>query len=97
MTNRLTNWVPFRIAYELPSLKKGALNIGNTQQNKANLLALAIVQANSGLGITGWARWKAGFGGTNNPSLGRSTTSGAGLLLNVSKVPGYTPPVGTND
>jgi hypothetical protein len=96
MTNRLANWVPFRIAYELPSLKKGTLNIGNTQQNKANLLALAIAQANSGLGISGWARWKAGFG-ANNAALGTSTTSGAGLLLNISKVPGYTPPVGTND
>jgi hypothetical protein len=78
-------------------LRQGTLNVGNDYQNKANLLALAIAQANlEGLSSTGWAKWRAGFN-TNNPSLGTSNTSGAGLLLNVPLVPGFVPPVGTND
>ena len=76
----------------LPTLRKGSLNIGNATQNKTNLLNLALAQANLGLGLTGWARWKAGFG-----PAGGSSADGAGLLLNVKLVPGYTPPVGTND
>ena len=101
MTIHLAKWVPFRLAWTLPTLRKGSLNIGNDAQNKQHLLTLAIAQANSvgknGTASTGWACWRAGFGGTNNAALGLSATSGAGLLINVQSVPGYTPPAGTND
>lgn len=74
------------MAWALRSLRQGALNVGNDAQNKQNLLTLSIAQANLGLGLTGWARWRVGF---------VSRTSGAGLLLNVPYVPGYTPAPGT--
>lgn len=102
MTVHLTKWVPFRIAYKLHSLRQGTLNIGNDAQNKANLLALALANANGGGVATPpqWAKWRAGFGGAfnaSNPTNSGSQTSGAGLLINVQAVPGYVPPVGTND
>lgn len=98
-------WTPFRLAWTLRCLRQGTLNIGNDAQNKRNLLNLAIAQANltnaSGKlltgGTQGWAKWRAGFGPVNNPNLGTSTTSGAGLLLFVPKVPGFVPPVNTSD
>ena len=89
------------MAWTLRCLRQGTLNIGNDAQNKQNLLNLAIIQANTtglnGAASTGWACWRAGFGGTNNATLGKSSTSGAGLLLNVPLVPGFVPSVGTVD
>lgn len=102
MTIYLPKWTPFRLAWTYRSLRQGALNVGNDYQNKANLLALAITQANTAKPGTGvgnaakWAVWRVGFG-TNGGSLGTSTTTGAGLLLQVPLVPGFVPPVGTND
>lgn len=83
-------------------LRQGTLNVGNDAQNKANLLALAIAEANNVAADhvgpnAGWARWKAGFGPGYGVTPGGSTTSGAGLLLNVPKVPGFVPSVGTVD
>ena len=97
-TGYLKKWTPFRLAWTLRCLRQSTLNIGNDAQNKQNLLNLAIAQANllgtNGTASTGWACWRAGFGGTNNPNLGTSATSGAGLLLNIPAVPGYVAPVG---
>lgn len=62
MTVYIAKWTPFRFACALRSLQQGALNVGNRQQNRANLLTLAIAQANaaspylmSAFGITGIA------------------------------------------
>jgi hypothetical protein len=78
-------WVPFRLACTLPYLRKGSLNVGNTQQNRLSLAAAAISQANSPSNPP-WAKWRLGF---------QSTTSTAGLLINPRLVPGYTAPPGT--
>jgi hypothetical protein len=87
----LTNWTPFRFAARLRSLQQGSLNVGNTRQNLVNLKNLAIANAQTNGGRGGWARWRVGFG-TLGGSLGTSTTSTAGLLINVPAVPGYIAP-----
>lgn len=51
-------WVPIEWAVRQRTLQQGPLNIGNTLQNKLNLIALATSNAN---GVSTWARW--------NPSL----------------------------
>jgi hypothetical protein len=90
MTNYLTHWTPFRLACKLRTLQAGSLNVGNTQQNEANLLALAIAQANlNAIGTgpgRGWAVWRVGE---------NSRTSSCGLLINVSSVPGFAAPINT--
>lgn len=86
------------MACRLRSLQQGSLNVGNTQQNRLNLLALAIAEANSnpvGRGPNaGWAAWGIGFGGAGQCTGGAANYSGAGLWLNVYAVPGYTAPPG---
>jgi hypothetical protein len=86
MTVYIQKWTPFRIASALPTLHKGTLNVGNTQQNRLNLQALAIAEATTP--TTGWAKWRVGF---------QSRTSTAGLLINVPAVPGFVSPAGTVD
>jgi hypothetical protein len=81
----LTNWVPFRMACWLPYLRKGTLNVGNTQQNRLNFATLAIAQANSPSNPV-WAKWRVGF---------HSTTSTAGLLINPRLCPYYVAPPNT--
>ncbi len=88
MTIYATKWTPFRLAQTLRCLQQGALNVGNTRQNRANLLALAIAQANLLLSGAGWAKWRVG---------NASRTSGSALLINVPAVPGFVASVGTND
>lgn len=39
-----THWVPFQLACRLRCLQQGALNVGNTRQNVANLQTLALAQ-----------------------------------------------------
>ena len=51
---RGTLWIPIELAVRLRTLQQGSLNIGNTQQNKLNLIALATAEAN---GNARWARW----------------------------------------
>lgn len=47
-------WMPIEMAVRLRSLQQGSLNVGNTRQNVANLVALATAEAN---GLARWARW----------------------------------------
>jgi hypothetical protein len=61
-------------------LQQGALNVGNTQQNIAALLALATAEANAG---ANWARWGSGAITAKVPS---------NLYLQVKLVPGYVAP-----
>jgi hypothetical protein len=85
MTIHIKKWMPFRWACTLRSLQQGTNNVGNRQQNRLALTAAAISNAN---GTATWAKWRVG-------SVSRTST--AGLLINVSAVPAYVPPVGTND
>jgi hypothetical protein len=87
MTQYITRWAPLRLAQTFRSLQQGDLKIGNNFQNRANLLALAILQANTPSSPP-WAKWRVGF---------PSRTSGAGLLINVQLVPGYVSPANTVD
>lgn len=87
MTQHIVKWTPFDLACRLRTLQQGALNVGNTQQNRLNLLALATAQANAPSSPP-WARW------------GTAATAAkvhSNLYLNVQLVPGYVPPAGTND
>jgi hypothetical protein len=90
----MTNWIPFRIACRLRSLQQGSLNVGNTRQNLANLATLAIANALTNGGRGDWARFRIGFGPLGG-TLGNSTTTTAGLLINVPAVPGYVAPFGS--
>lgn len=85
MTIHLVKWVPIRAAWELRSLQQGALNVGNTRQNRVNLVALATTEAN---GPRVWAKWGSAVNDTKTTPR---------LYVNVKKVPGYVPPIGTND
>ena len=88
MTQHLVKWTPFDLACRLRSLQQGSLNVGNTQQNRLNLLSLATAQANTPSNPP-WARWR---------KAGANTAKVHGnLYLNVPLVPGYVPPAGTND
>lgn len=100
MANFLPQWVPFQMACRLRCLQRGTLNVGNTQQNRLNLLSLAIAEANEnpvGRGPdAGWATWAVGFGGSGQCTGGATGYTGAGLWINVPAVPGYVaPPDGT--
>jgi hypothetical protein len=85
MTVHLVKWMPFRLACTLHCLQQGTLNVGNRQQNRANLKALAITNAN---GARSWARWGTAINDQKNETR---------LFINYKAVPGYVPPVGTND
>ena len=87
MSLHIPKWVPFKIACAMRALQQGARNVGNRQQNRAALLALATTQANAPSNPP-WARWNTG----NN-----SNKTSSRLLLNVPLAPGFVPPVGTND
>jgi hypothetical protein len=86
LPNYLVKWTPFRLACTLRSLQQGANNVGNRQQNRLALLALAITEANLTIAGTGpgrgWATWRVGE---------NSRTSSCGLLICVTSVPGYSP------
>ncbi len=171
MTVYIQKWVPFRWASELRSLAQGVNNVGNRQQNRLALKALALAQADIPFALSAFATTgvagqvsftvaghtlKVGqpvviagvYGGTgsisgySNSTTYRvsvtngtttatlttlaggalttvagtatgitvtvtpwakqragvvSTTSTNGLLVNVPLVPGFVPPVGTND
>jgi len=77
-----TNFVPFQLACRLRPLQQGSLNIGNTQQNIANLLALCITNAN---GSQTFAKWRVGRVNGTNPATC--------LRVKPASVPGYVKPV----
>lgn len=68
--------------------------MGNTQQNLVNLKNLAIANALTNGGRGDWARFRIGFGPLGG-TLGTSTTTTAGILINVPAVPGYVAPFGS--
>lgn len=63
-------------------LQQGSLNVGNTQQNIANLLALAITNAN---GTQTWAKWRVLRAANTNPATY--------LRILPANVPGFVKPV----
>lgn len=75
----IVKWTPFQLACRYRALRSGTLNVGNTQQNIANLLALAITEANSN---SVWARWRTAVNSAHVPS---------NLMINVPLVPGFIP------
>lgn len=77
-----TKWIPFQLACRLRCLQQGSLNVGNTRQNVANLLTLAIANAN---GTATWAKW--------NVLRASGTAPTAYLLIYPANVPGFVKPV----
>ena len=69
------------------SLQQGVNAVGNRQQNRLALLALAITQATTPSSPP-WAKWRTGE---------VSRVSSNALLINVPLVPGFVSPVGTHD
>lgn len=84
----ITKWTPFDFCWRFRSLTQGALNIGNTTQNKTNLYNLAVAQANSPSNPP-WAKWRTA---TVNTAKVHSN-----LLINVPLVPGYAAPANTSE
>lgn len=77
-----TRWLPFQLACRLRCLQQGSLNVGNTRQNVANLLALAIVNAN---GTATWAKWRVNRAVGTNPATY--------LRILPASAPGFARPV----
>ena len=77
-----THWVPFDLACRLRCLQQGSLNVGNTQQNRLNLLSLCTANANGAQTYAKWGVLRAA--GTNPRSL---------LLVTPANVPGFVKPV----
>src|ERR1700674_1071339 len=76
-----TQWVPFQLACRWRVLQQGSLNVGNTRQNIANLLALALVQ----------------IAAPSNPPWAKYSTAineGKKILIWPALVPGFVNPIG---
>lgn len=75
-----TQWIAFDFACRLHVLQQGALNVGNTRQNVANLKTLALAQIAS----------------PSNPPWAKVSTAAnepKKILLYPSRVPGFVKPV----
>lgn len=77
-----TNFIPFQMACRLRCLQQGTLNVGNTQQNIANLLSLCVANAN---GAATFAKWRVNRVAGTNP-----TTY---LRVRPASVPGFVKPI----
>lgn len=78
-----TKWISFRLACRLHCLRQGALNVGNTQQNIANLQALCVANANS---TATYAKW--------NTTLKNGTAQPVQALeVYPALVPGFKKPI----
>lgn len=77
-----TNWIPFEMACRLRCLQQGTLNVGNTQQNIASLLATCVTNANS---TQTFAKWRVLRASGTNP-----TTY---LRIKPASVPGFVKPI----
>lgn len=77
-----TKWIPFVLACRLRCLQQGSLNVGNTQQNIANLLALCVANANSSATYGKWSALR---------QAGTSPTQY--LLVYPANVPGFVTPI----
>lgn len=78
----LSQWIPFDLACRLNCLQQGTLNVGNTRQNKANLLTLALAQIFAPSSPP-WAKYS---GAVNEPKK---------ILIYPTRVPGFVGPIGT--
>ena len=70
------------MACRLHPLQQGALNVGNTRQNIANLLALCIANANTS---ATFAKWRVLRAAATNPATY--------IRVLPANVPGYVKPV----
>ena len=78
-----TKWISFRLACRLHCLQQGALSVGNTQQNIANLQSLCQTNAN---GAATYGRW--------NPTLKNGTAQPVQALeVFPALVPGFVRPI----
>lgn len=77
-------WLPFEFACRLRVLQQGSLNVGNTQQNIANLRTLCIANAN---GAQTFAKWGVLRAASTNPQTY--------LLVYPVNVPGFVKPPNT--
>lgn len=75
-----THWVPFQLACRLRCLQQGQLNVGNTRQNIANLMTLALAQI-AAPSSPPWAKYS---GAVNEPKK---------ILLWPALVPGFVKPI----
>lgn len=79
-----TKWIPFDLACRLRCLQQGALNVGNTRQNIANLLSICLASAN---GSMTFAKWQLTIkNGTAQPRTA--------LRVYPALVPGFVNPIG---
>lgn len=89
----LTKWVSFELACRLRCLQQGALNVGNTAQNKAHLQTLVQTNANTNGGnVAGgggtYGRWSQGA----NKPVGTAQPVSA-LQCYPANVPGFVRPI----
>lgn len=77
-----TKWITFRLACRLHCLQQGSLNVGNTQQNIANLQALCIASAN---GAAAYGKW--------GPLRAPGTSPVQYLRVYPALVPGFVVPI----
>lgn len=77
-----TQWIPFDMACRLRVLQQGSLNVGNTQQNRLNLLSLCTTNANGTQTFAKWSVLRAA--GTAPRSL---------LWVKPANVPGFVKPI----
>jgi hypothetical protein len=80
-----TQWISILLAERLHCLRQNSLNVGNAQQNRLNLRALAQAQANAPSNPA-WARW--------NPTLKNGTAQPIqALQVFPARVPGFKKPL----
>lgn len=78
-----TKWIPFDLACRLHCLQQGSLNVGNTQQNRLNLLSLCQTNANA---AATFAKWQ--------PTLKNgSAQPRTALRVYPALVPGFVKPI----
>jgi hypothetical protein len=75
-----TQWIAFDWACRLHCLQQGALNVGNTQQNKVNLKTLALAQI-AAPSTPPWAKISTAV---NEPKK---------IMIFPSRVPGFVKPI----
>jgi hypothetical protein len=75
-----THWIPFQMACRLRCLQQGSLNVGNTQQNIANLKTLALAQIATPSSPP-WAK------------ISKAVNEPAKILIWPALVPGFVKPI----
>jgi hypothetical protein len=62
-----SKWIPYELACRLHCLQQGALNVGNTSENKAHLLTLIQTNANGAATYGRWSKAANAKNGTAQP------------------------------